>query len=936
MKSLITKSLLILMASFGGAFAARAVDLKLVNMNVSVTWNWDGNKAKRNEIKSLIVDQQLDFVLFFGASASSYFIDSDFDKYKVVVYDWNAGNSRCKYFIYNDNLWELKSDVFTGSIQWGKGQSFGYVVENRLTGEQFALLSCIEPYDKSDAYAQKVKSTVDAMLGAYPNARLVITYDVDRTTPENLAADLVTAGYGVVSENDDGACYTASGMEPISATSDKFFGEKFTESGYKVTIQYPNKFRVIFKDYDGTVLQNELVDEGSSVVPPTPPERTGYVFVGWDHEAAEFEDVTNHITAIAQYKILDTNYNVTFNDWNDSPISQVSVLKDTPVARPSDPVRAFYAFRAWKNGDADWDFADPVASNMTLRADYTVVPVHEIGDAPALVEILAAHLPDSVIIRLTNDIDFAAVAYTPEDFSATLDGNGHKIFGLANNARLFNTLFGTVRNLTIADVGTLVSIGEGSGILALTAEGATVANCVVENCNRQYSATGCQAGLFFQTVKKGGDGQRSFLTNCVARNSRVITASTSSNQHFGGIAATVGDADIVDCHFETANAVDVSVGGTVGFSGGIAGQVNSNTRIERCSASGRIAALESVDYCRGGAGGIAGAVGENATNVQVVGCTNSAEVTGHQANGVGGIVGRTFKGKTSVLDSVNRGAVAATYGSGSWNSNGAGGIFGSSMGESTTYIANCANYGSVEANGTGAAGGIFGNIKNSGATHFQLTNSFNYGSITAENSAGGLVGAYIGISGEGSLINSGNSGAVRCATNAVGGVVGSAQYYSNNGTLLFSGIMQAGNVVTESGSAAVVVGQIIGSSGSKLSMPLESCVLAGEASATAGGQVGSVIGEFVDSGTTIVPSLDANCRLLGTYASDYYDNANESQTLEIQPMTAGDLTSRSGAVKILNDNATTKEYVTWVRGKTYPELSLFCTEAKAGLTLFFR
>lgn len=57
-------------------------------------------------------------------------------------------------------------------------------------------------------------------------------------------------------------------------------------------------YTVIFKDYDGTVLKKETVSENGSVVPPIVPERSGYVFVGWDDS---INDIKDNIVLTARY-----------------------------------------------------------------------------------------------------------------------------------------------------------------------------------------------------------------------------------------------------------------------------------------------------------------------------------------------------------------------------------------------------------------------------------------------------------------------------------------------------------------------------------------------------------------------------------------------------------------------------------------------------------
>ena len=56
---------------------------------------------------------------------------------------------------------------------------------------------------------------------------------------------------------------------------------------------------VIFKDFDGTVLETEIVHHGSSANAPTDPTRAGYTFTGWDKA---FSNVTSNLTVTAEYE----------------------------------------------------------------------------------------------------------------------------------------------------------------------------------------------------------------------------------------------------------------------------------------------------------------------------------------------------------------------------------------------------------------------------------------------------------------------------------------------------------------------------------------------------------------------------------------------------------------------------------------------------------
>ena len=58
-------------------------------------------------------------------------------------------------------------------------------------------------------------------------------------------------------------------------------------------------YTVTFKDWDGTVLKTEQVEQGTSATAPSNPTREGYNFTGWD---VDFSNVTSDLTVTAQYE----------------------------------------------------------------------------------------------------------------------------------------------------------------------------------------------------------------------------------------------------------------------------------------------------------------------------------------------------------------------------------------------------------------------------------------------------------------------------------------------------------------------------------------------------------------------------------------------------------------------------------------------------------
>jgi uncharacterized repeat protein (TIGR02543 family) len=58
-------------------------------------------------------------------------------------------------------------------------------------------------------------------------------------------------------------------------------------------------YTVKFVDYDGSVIDTQIVEEGEDAVAPADPIREGYTFVGWDND---FTNVTSNLTVKAMYE----------------------------------------------------------------------------------------------------------------------------------------------------------------------------------------------------------------------------------------------------------------------------------------------------------------------------------------------------------------------------------------------------------------------------------------------------------------------------------------------------------------------------------------------------------------------------------------------------------------------------------------------------------
>lgn len=64
-----------------------------------------------------------------------------------------------------------------------------------------------------------------------------------------------------------------------------------------------DKYTVIFKDFDGTVLNTQSVEKGKGATAPDTPERKNFKFAGWDKS---FDNITADLTVTATYTTTKT------------------------------------------------------------------------------------------------------------------------------------------------------------------------------------------------------------------------------------------------------------------------------------------------------------------------------------------------------------------------------------------------------------------------------------------------------------------------------------------------------------------------------------------------------------------------------------------------------------------------------------------------------
>ena len=161
-------------------------------------------------------------------------------------------------------------------------------------------------------------------------------------------------------------------------------------------------FTVTFKDWDGSVLNEQQVSYGQAASAPSDPERTGYTFTGWD---VDFTSITGDLVVTAQYSI--NRYTITYKV-NGAIYHVDTYAYGESIILPDYTPAAAHDFYGWEGvpstmpaSDLEFDAADELWS-LTFSA--SVVEMYPRGTVRIAVRIDSDHYEAHTInARLSYD-----------------------------------------------------------------------------------------------------------------------------------------------------------------------------------------------------------------------------------------------------------------------------------------------------------------------------------------------------------------------------------------------------------------------------------------------------------------------------------------------------------------------------------------------------
>ena len=277
-----------------------------------------------------------------------YQLDTAGNKYKIIEYlEGRASGSVTTAEV--EGVMEIAPEAFAGtrvSFVDLSSSKVEQIPERAFAGCQ-KLIQVILPNSVATVESQAFTGCPNMQRMTVPGLYTRFRVDAVDTSGENRPDDLVFVC------NEDSVAYEYA----------KTYGFTVDPNGMNIS------YKVVFKDWDGTVLKEEYVVQGQDAVPPVNPTRSGYDFKGWSDD---YTGIKQDMVIFAMYETEDPNakkVTVTFYDDDQTTVLATrSVTIGQVVELPPDPVKAGYVFVGWIG-----NVKEPITQPTSFYAKYEEV-----------------------------------------------------------------------------------------------------------------------------------------------------------------------------------------------------------------------------------------------------------------------------------------------------------------------------------------------------------------------------------------------------------------------------------------------------------------------------------------------------------------------------------------------------------------------------------
>ena len=257
------------------------------------------------------------------------------------------------------------STLQSGTVEYGQTPVYSGAAPTKTATAQYTYTfkswsPTIASVTGEATYAAVFDSVVNRFLITFKNGSEVIQAD--------------SVAYGTVPEKPSITLPMNTAQYTYSLSWDKDIVAVTGEATYTATIDSAvNKYDVVFKDYDGTVLKDSIYAYGtlaSKIAEPADPTRAAtakytFAFKGWSPSVA---DVTTDAAYTAAYDSTIRSYTIAFVNGSETEQSSEVEYGEMPSYKGSTPTKTAtkeytYTFKGWS----------PAVTSVSGAATYTAV-----------------------------------------------------------------------------------------------------------------------------------------------------------------------------------------------------------------------------------------------------------------------------------------------------------------------------------------------------------------------------------------------------------------------------------------------------------------------------------------------------------------------------------------------------------------------------------
>ena len=368
--------------------------------NVNIIWT-DGNGAQTADITNVTASTCYKLNSTTGNKITTTVLDCSTNVqpvyFTVTFKDWNGIVLKTEQVEQGKSATAPANPTREGYTFTGWNKDFSNVQSNLTVTAQYeqivtpptpeSITVRLDPQSCSswsNVYLYAWDASQTPIAGSWPGT--AVSKDADGwwsyTFAENVTSANIIWNNGSGAQTIDITNVTASTCYKLNTQSGNNIQVTIVDCSEDVT---PIYYTVTFRDWNGTTLKTEQVEQGKSATAPANPVREGYAFIGWDKD---FSNVQSNLTVTAQYEKNAVYFTVTFLDWDATLLHSEQVEEGHDAVGPAtNPVREGYTFIGWSK---------PITN---IIADLTVIAQYKEGTALNETEADATPQPRKVMIE---------------------------------------------------------------------------------------------------------------------------------------------------------------------------------------------------------------------------------------------------------------------------------------------------------------------------------------------------------------------------------------------------------------------------------------------------------------------------------------------------------------------------------------------------------